>query len=212
VADATATYAPQQSRQRLGAVLGGLRRSGSRLPGSRGFSLPTALGAAAGSAGVGVAAAFAWNQLAPHLEGTVAGPDSVNGSFDATGAYFGAEAWFMGITVVSGVLCALVTFAVAGTRRARGLDGLLGLVAGGLIGSVVAWRLGYSLGPHRFSTADVGHHVRVGLDVHAHGALLLWAIAATVVQVALTVGFGVDDGQQDPEPVEDLPLQERPAA
>ncbi|RKS84267.1 hypothetical protein CLV35_0084 [Motilibacter peucedani] len=195
MADATATYAHRQPRPRVALLLDAVRRGGT---GGRGSSVPTALGAAAGSALVGVAAAFAWNQLAPHLEGTVAGPRAVNGTFESTGAYFGAEAWFMGITVVSGVLCALVTFAVAGTRRAGGLDGLAGLVVGGLLGSLVAWRVGYLLGPHRFSADDVGHHVRVGLDVHSHGALLLWAIAATVVQVALTVGLGVDDHESPP--------------
>ena len=206
MADATATYAPSQTRGRLGGVLGGLRRPGPGL--AQGFSVPAALGTAAGSALVGVAAAFAWNQLAPHLEGVVAGPDAVNGSFDATSAYFGAEAWFMGITVVSGVLCALATYALAGTRRAGGLDGLVGLVVGGLVGSVVAWRVGYLLGPHHFATAEVGRHVRVGLDVHAHGALLLWAIAATVVQVALTVGFGVDDSDLPrSEPVDRTPAE-----
>lgn len=148
-----------------------------------------------GSAVLGCAGGFAWDQLAPHLTGTVAGPDQVSGGVDATTAYFGAEAWFVGITLVSGVLCALVLFAVAGTRGAGGLTGLLGLALGGGLGALITWRVGYALGPHSFSAADVGSPASVGLDVHAYGVLLCWPIAATVVHFALTAGLGDEDSR-----------------
>ncbi|NHC45521.1 hypothetical protein [Motilibacter aurantiacus] len=143
----------------------------------------------AGSVAVGSLAGAAWQWAAPRVEGTVTS-DGI--APDPSQALFGAEAWFGCVALVAGVLCALLAFVRLGRT---GAYALLGLVAGGLLGSVVAWQAGARLGPSALAAdgLPVGSRVTVALDLHAHGMLLCWPIAATVVYFALTAGFGVDE-------------------
>lgn len=157
-----------------------------------------ALVALGSSAVLGVGTGVVWDRLSPHLEGTLirVDPQTIVGSTESTGAYFGPEAWFACLSIVSGTLAALALFAVLGTRCAGRVSALAGLAAGGAAGAWVAWMVGLSLGPGDFSATQVGQTVRAGVDLKATGVLLCWPIAASVVHFALTAGFGVDD----PEP------------
>src|SRR4051794_5013750 len=147
-----------------------------------------ALLAAAGSILLGAVSGLTWQSLAPHVEGTVT-PDGVVLDVAASQAYFGAEAWFAGVTVVAGVLCALLAFARLGRT---GSFALLGLVVGGALASVLAWRVGVHVGPRELSAHGhaIGSRVHLGVSIHAYGVLLCWPIAATVVYFALTAGVG----------------------
>ncbi|NKI41375.1 hypothetical protein [Streptomyces physcomitrii] len=138
-----------------------------------------------------------WWQLAPHVPLVLDGnsvylKDSegeqaigVDGVFTLLGIGFGA---------VAGVLLFLL-------RRRGGVPLVVALMAGSLLGAVVAWRFGIWLGP----TEDVvGHAKEVGqgvtfdapLELKAKGALLAWPIASLAVHLALTGLFG----PRDPEP------------
>ncbi|MDK0518964.1 ABC transporter permease [Streptomyces sp. ML-6] len=104
------------------------------------------------------------------------------------------------------VLLALACGAVSGAlvfffRRSGGIALVIGLALGGLLGSLLAWRLGVWLGPDQ----DVVAHARaVGkgvvfdapLQLRAKGALLAWPLGAMAVHLALTAAFG----PRDPEP------------
>jgi len=83
-------------------------------------------------------------------------------------------------------------------HRRGGIWLTVGLAVGSVLGSVLAWQLGTRLGP----TSDVVAHAReVGkgvvfdapLEMHAHGVLLAWGLAAMVVHLGLTAAWGPRD-------------------
>ncbi|MGW1891985.1 AAA family ATPase [Streptomyces sp. NPDC002004] len=100
----------------------------------------------------------------------------------------------IGFGVVSGALVFLL-------RRRGGVPLVVGLALGGLLGSLLAWRLGVWLGP---THNVVAHAKQVGkgvtfdapLELGAKGALLAWPVAAMAVHLGLTALFG----PRDPEP------------
>jgi hypothetical protein len=164
--------------------------------------LATPAAVAALSALLGVVVGVAWDRLAPHLEATVTSDGRLTGSATSPQAYFGAETWFLGLTVAAGILCALLAFVLLGTRTGSSLGTLLGLVLGGLAGALLAWAVGRSLAPATLTAhgAVPGSNLRQRVDLHAYGVLLGWPVAAAVVHVALTAGFGVHEPDREHQP------------
>jgi hypothetical protein len=103
---------------------------------------------------------------------------------------------------VAGVLVALVVY--LRTRPGR-LGPLLGLVVGGVLGSVVAWRTGAMLGPDSLlSTAaglKVGARFEGPLDLSAYGVLLAWPLGAVITYFAVAAGAEVTADEPDLEPI-----------
>ncbi|MEV6129832.1 ABC transporter permease [Streptomyces violaceusniger] len=110
----------------------------------------------------------------------------------------GADGVFTLLALAFGAVSALIVFLLF---RHGGIALVIGLAIGGVLASVIAWRLGLWLGP----TSDVVAHAKeVGkgvtfdgpLKLGAKGALLAWSVAAMVIHLALTGLFG----PRDPEP------------
>jgi hypothetical protein len=110
----------------------------------------------------------------------------------------GGDGVFVLLALALGALTALLVFL---RYRRAGVAIVLGLAAGGVLASVVGWRLGVWLGP----TTDIVAHARaVGpkkvfdgpLVLGAKGALVAWPVAAMLAQICLTSLFG----PRDPEP------------
>ena len=104
-----------------------------------------------------------------------------------------ADGWFAVCAAVAGVLSAVL--AVALLRRGR-LGALLGLAAGGLVGAVVAWRVGLLLSPPEITasarSARVGDTFEGPLRISAIGVLLAWPTAAVITFFAIVAGLDVD--------------------
>jgi hypothetical protein len=104
----------------------------------------------------------------------------------------GGDGAFALIAAGLGVLTAAAVF---WRYRRGGVGVVLGLAAGGVLASVVGWRLGVWLGP---DTDIVAHATAVGpkvvfdapLELRAKSALVAWSVAATVVHLVLTSAFG----------------------
>ncbi|WP_432251974.1 ABC transporter permease [Streptomyces sp. HNM1019] len=120
----------------------------------------------------------------------------------------GADGMFTLLGLAFGAVSAIIVFLLF---RHGGIALVIGLAVGGVLASVIAWRLGVWLGP----TSDVVAHAKaVGkgvtfdgpLKLGAKGALLAWSVAAMVVHLALTGLFG----PRDPEP--GLPIASSPTA
>lgn len=83
-------------------------------------------------------------------------------------------------------------------HRRGGIWLTVGLGVGSVLGSLLAWQLGTRLGP----TSDVVAHAREAgkgvvfdapLEMHAHGVLLAWGLAAMVVHLGVTAVWGPRD-------------------
>ncbi|MFF8400046.1 AAA family ATPase [Streptomyces sp. NPDC015684] len=142
-----------------------------------------------------------WWWLGPHvpLVGDASGGGWVVYLKDSEGEQAaGVDGTFTLLGLGLGLVSAVVVFLL---RRRGGVPLVVALGLGGLLGSLVAWRLGVWLGP----TSDVLAHARaVGkgvtfpapLKLSAKGALLAWPLAAVLVHLGLTALFGPRDPEQ----------------
>lgn len=145
-----------------------------------------------------------WAWLTPHVP-LVA---------DATAVYLkdtegeqaiGVDGTFTLLALGFGAVSALVVFLL---RRRGGVPLVIALALGGLLGSLLAWRIGIWLGP---TQNVVAHAKAVGkgitfsapLKLGAKGALLAWSLSALVVHLGLMALFG----PRDPDPYEQHPHQ-----
>ncbi|MFF7329256.1 AAA family ATPase [Streptomyces sp. NPDC008150] len=149
----------------------------------------------------GVLLGLLWWWLAPHvpLVGDVTEGSWVVYLKDSEGEQaVGVDGTFTLLALAFGAVTAAAVFLL---RRRGGVPLVVALTVGGLLASVVAWRLGVWLGPTSDVVAhakDVGKNVTFSapLKLGAKGALLAWPIAALVVHLGLTALFG----PRDPEP------------
>ncbi|EGG44108.1 MULTISPECIES: DUF2567 domain-containing protein [Streptomyces] len=162
-----------------------------------------ALGVAVTGALLGVL----WWWLAPQvpLVGDVVGKNWVVYLKDSEGEQaIGVDGTFTLLALAFGAVTALAVFLV---RRQGGVPLVVALAVGGLLGSLLAWRVGIWLGP---SGDVIAHAKSVGkgvtfsapLKLGAKGALLAWSVAALVVHLGLTALFG----PRDPEPAQLPPV------
>ncbi|MGW4566416.1 AAA family ATPase [Streptomyces sp. NPDC004561] len=150
----------------------------------------------------GVLLGLLWWWLAPHvpLVGDRVGKSWVVYLKDTEGEQaIGVDGTFTLLGLAFGAVSAVVVFLL---RRRGGVPLVVGLGVGGLLASLLAWRLGVWLGPQ----SDVIAHAKaVGkgvtfpapLKLGAKGALLAWPLAALLVHLGLTALFG----PRDPEPM-----------
>jgi hypothetical protein len=142
-----------------------------------------------------------WWWLAPHvpLVGDVSDGNWIVYLKDTEGEQaVGVDGTFALLGLAFGVVSAVVVFVL---RRRGGVPLVVALAVGGLLGSLLAWRIGVWLGP---AQDVIAHAKRVGqgvtfsapLKLEAKGALLAWPIAGLVLHLGLTALFG----PRDPEP------------
>ncbi|MFI9647490.1 AAA family ATPase [Streptomyces sp. NPDC052040] len=142
-----------------------------------------------------------WSWLAPRvpLVGDVVDNAWVVYLKDSEGEQaIGVDGTFTLLAAGFGLISALAVFLL---RRRGGVPLVAALAVGGLLGSLLAWRVGVWLGP----SGDVLAHAKaVGkgvtfsapLKLGAKGALLAWSVATLVVHLGLTALFG----PRDPDP------------
>lgn len=131
---------------------------------------------------------LAWSAWAPKL--SIAGV--LSGSEEPFRAQIGADAWFLLLSAVAGIICAAVALAL----RGRGPGVVLGLAIGGAAAAVVADRVGYLA--QRASTLARLHALGitphgdvlglVDFKVRALGVMVAWPAAALLAHaLALAV-------------------------
>jgi hypothetical protein len=151
----------------------------------------------------GVLLGVLWWWLAPHvpLVGDLVDKNWVVYLKDSEGEQaIGVDGTFTLLALAFGVLSALGVFLA---RKRGGVPLVVALCVGGLLGSVLAWRIGVWLGP---TQNVIAHAKQVGkgvtfaapLKLGAKGALLAWSVAALVVHLGLTALFA----PRDPDPYE----------
>lgn len=140
-----------------------------------------------------------WWWLAPHVP-LVSDGSAVYFKDTEGEQAVGVDGTFTLLALGAGALSGLVVFLL---RRRGGVPLVVALTVGGLLGAVLAWRLGVWLGPETDVAArakEVGQGVTFSapLKLAAKGALLAWPLAGLLVHLGLTALFG----PRDPEPVE----------
>ncbi|WP_246342506.1 hypothetical protein [Actinomadura verrucosospora] len=101
----------------------------------------------------------------------------------------GIDGRFALIGLVAGLLCGAVGYAARGRRNDIAL--ILGLAAGGVAASLLAWRTGHLVGLGHFH--DVVRHARDGAtvtgvaDLRAKGVLVFWPVMAVAAYGLLEV-------------------------
>ncbi|MEU1554452.1 hypothetical protein [Streptomyces scabiei] len=145
----------------------------------------------------GVLLGLLWWWLAPHVP-LVSDGSAVYFKDTEGEQAVGVDGTFVLLALGAGALSALVVFLL---RRHGGVPLVVALTVGGLLGGVLAWRLGVWLGPETDVAArakEVGQGVTFSapLKLAAKGALLVWPMAAMLVHLCLTAVFG----PRDPEP------------
>ncbi|MGW2462188.1 AAA family ATPase [Streptomyces sp. NPDC004457] len=149
----------------------------------------------------GVLLGLLWWWLAPHvpLVGDEVAKSWVVYVKDSEGEQaVGVDGTFTLLGLAFGLVSAVVLFLL---RRRGGVPLVVALGLGGLLGSLLAWRLGVWLGPE----SDVLAHARaVGkgvtfpapLKLSAKGALLAWPLAGLLAHLGLTSLFGPRDPEE----------------
>jgi hypothetical protein len=109
----------------------------------------------------------------------------------------GGDGTFVVIAAILGAVSAALVFR---RHRTGGVGAVLGLAAGGVLASVIGWRLGVWLGP---PPDIVAHAKAVGpqvvfdgpLGLRAKSALVAWPAAAMLTHLGLTSVLGPRDGE-----------------
>ncbi|MBL1084767.1 AAA family ATPase [Streptomyces actinomycinicus] len=149
----------------------------------------------------GVLLGLLWWWLAPHVP--LVG-DEIDKSWvvyfkDTEGEQAaGVDGTFALLGLAFGLVSAVAVFLL---RRRGGVPLAVALGVGGLLGSLLAWRLGVWLGPEsdvlaRAQAVGKGVTFSAPLKLSAKGALLAWPFAGLLVHLGLTALFG----PRDPEP------------
>jgi imidazolonepropionase-like amidohydrolase len=137
---------------------------------------------------LGALMGLVWERVAPKAHWMVQGGGAVLSEVEQSD-FVAADGWFAVLGAVAGLLCGTIAF-VLFRGRTRTLP--IGLAAGGILGSLVAWRLGQALGPGPIGShrgAPDGSTFDGPLDLRAEGVLLSWPIAALLAVLVLTVIF-----------------------
>jgi hypothetical protein len=147
---------------------------------------------------LGAAAGVGWALTTPKVVEVVVDPPSLDlvtgaGLSDPTqqiGKFFVGEVWFAIFAVVAGVIAGFLA------RRRVLDDGAVAVVAlavGGLVGGLIAFRLGAWVGPGAVdrSTLEVGDLITRPLRLRSTGFLILWPIAALMVSL-WTIAAAID--------------------
>lgn len=165
---------------------------------------------AVATAALGVLLGVLWWWLAPRvpLVGGVLDGNWVVYLKDSEGEQgIGVDGTFSLLALAFGAVSAAVVFLV---RRRGGVPLVVALAVGGLLGSVLAWRLGVWLGPGsdvvaQARSAGKGVTFDAPLKLGAKGALLAWPFGALLVHLGLTGLFGPRDPEPFPAGPYDLP-------
>ncbi|MFF3486239.1 AAA family ATPase [Streptomyces sp. NPDC002701] len=144
---------------------------------------------------------FLWWWLAPHVP-LVSDSTTVYLKDTEGEQAVAVDGTFTLLALAFGLVSALAVFLL---RRRGGIALVVALTVGGLLGSLLAWRLGIWLGPSqdvvgRAKEAGVGVTFDAPLELGAKGALLAWSVSALLAHLGLTALFAPRDPDPFPDP------------
>jgi hypothetical protein len=159
--------------------------------------------ALAGTAVLGLAGGLIWGEVAPRamLQEISAGTAQLVNA--ETTAFVGADAWFVGISVVAGLITGLVgyRFLVAraqdGARAAAAAGLILGALAAALVMLWLGERIGLSGYNQELAASPKGTLFPASLALGAKSALVFWPMFTAIVILIAEWGTRHQDSAAD---------------
>ncbi|WP_344957994.1 hypothetical protein [Actinomadura miaoliensis] len=128
---------------------------------------------------LGVPAGLLWAWLAPDVSFVVIRGQALPLDPEGQGP-IAVDGTFALVAVVAGLVCGLLAYLAGG--RGNDVPLLLGLTAGGLAASLLAWRVGHQVGLAEYEravrAAQDGRTVTGVADLRATGVLVFWPLLA----------------------------------
>ncbi|WP_063837086.1 GlsB/YeaQ/YmgE family stress response membrane protein [Phaeacidiphilus oryzae] len=156
-----------------------------------------------GCALLGLALGAVWCAIAPRVA-LYADTSAVYLKFPEGEESAATDGWFAVLGAIAGLLTGALAYWLT-RRRDGGAAVPVALVIGGLVGGIVAWRLGVALGPEQNIVAHaksvpVGHVFDAPLALNAKAALLTWPFVACLAVLLATLAFTPREPDAAPQP------------
>jgi hypothetical protein len=165
---------------------------------SAGSATGTLLASLAATAVIGIPAGYIWALLAPRALAQVVSRGAADVVNPETTAFIAADAWFVLIAAIGGLLTGVAGYILV--VRRRGAPAAAGLILGGLgAAALMLWigdNYGHAQFQHRLQTSPAGTHLHAALSLGAKGALAFWPLfAALAIVIPEAVAFFRDPGR-----------------
>jgi imidazolonepropionase-like amidohydrolase len=147
------------------------------------------------SLAVGALLGVVWERLAPKPHWVVQRGGAFLSEVEQTD-FIAADGWFAVLGVAAGLLSGATAYFVFRRRVGAAYALPVASAVGGLLGSLLAWWVGATLGPGPIDShrgAPDGSTFDGPLELSAKGVLLVWPITAVLVVLVLTAIFDRDE-------------------
>jgi hypothetical protein len=135
---------------------------------------------------LGIPAGYLWALIAPRALARIVSHGVANVVNAETTAFIAADAWFVLIATVGGVLTGILGYLYVVRRRDGAYDApaALGLILGGLGATALMWWIGDNYGHasfrHALLTKPAGTYLRASLSLGSKSALIFWPLFAAL--------------------------------
>jgi hypothetical protein len=140
-----------------------------------------------GTAILGIPAGYIWALVAPRALARVVSRGAANMVNAETTAFIVADAWFVLIATVGGLLTGILGYRYVVRRRGDGApaaSAALGLILGGLGATAIMWWIGDNYGRasfhHALLTRPAGTYLHASLSLGSKSALIFWPLFAAL--------------------------------
>lgn len=169
----------------------------------------------AATAVIGIPAGYIWALLAPRALARVVSRGAAQVVNPETTAFIAADAWFVLIAVVGGLLTGIAGYLLL--VRRWGAPAALGLILGGLAAAALMLWIGDNYGhaafQHRLLTDRPGTYLHAALSLGSKGALAFWPMLVALVIVVPEAAAYLRSSRKDrpAEPAEPVEAAGHPA-
>lgn len=146
-----------------------------------------------GLVALGAVLGAVWNLIAPTVPLVVdENGELVFADVSVPQEFIGSDGWFAVVVAVAGVVSGVVVW---WRLRRQPFGALVGIAVGGVLASVVMWRVGVFLGPAQLPSASdpslvVGDTIDAPRRLGAKGLLAVWPAVAVGIYLALDLVTG----------------------
>ncbi|HEY2521472.1 MAG TPA: hypothetical protein VGJ19_15270 [Streptosporangiaceae bacterium] len=149
-------------------------------------TITTFLATLLATAVLGVPSGYIWALLAPRAPARIVSHGAANVVNAETTAFIAADAWFVLIATIGGLLTGILGYVYVVRRRdgVQGAPAALGLILGGLGATMIMWWIGDNYGhasfQHALLTRPTGTYLHASLSLGSKSAVIFWPLFAAL--------------------------------